>query len=112
MAQAQRESVKGDADSGEDESPVREKPQRPPNRRKKSKEALVEEDIIDGFAILGFRSYEDLEVSSFSFFVNFVYPTEGTFLCVYTPISVSIVYLFVKHQFLCVSVCVRKRYFG
>lgn len=83
MAQAQREMAK-EGDSGEDESPVREKPQRPPNRRKKSKEALVEEDIIDGFAILGFKCYEDLEVSetldytlnmyvlNFSTFLNYI----------------------------------------
>lgn len=61
--QAQRENKVKDGDSGEDDSPVRDKPQRPPIRRKKSKEPLVEEDIIDGFAILGFRTYEDLEVS-------------------------------------------------
>ncbi|KAK7874180.1 hypothetical protein R5R35_006226 [Gryllus longicercus] len=61
--QAQRESKgRGDGDSGEDESPAREKPPRPPNRRKKSKEPAFEEDIIDGFAILAFRTYEDLEV--------------------------------------------------
>lgn len=46
----------------EDELAIREKPPRPPNRRKKSKEPLVEEDIIDGFAILGFKTYDDLEV--------------------------------------------------
>lgn len=62
QAQRQENKVK-DGDSGEDESPVREKPQRPPNRRKKSREPLVEEDIVDGFAILGFKTYEDLEVS-------------------------------------------------
>lgn len=61
--QAQRESKVKDGDSAEDESPAREKPQRPPNRRKKSKEPQFEEDIIDGFAILAFRTYEDLEVS-------------------------------------------------
>jgi len=60
--QAQRESKAKDGDSAEDESPAREKPQRPPNRRKKSKEPPFEEDIIDGFAILAFRTYEDLEV--------------------------------------------------
>ncbi|KAF4527973.1 hypothetical protein B566_EDAN014965 [Ephemera danica] len=63
--QAQRESKAASGqiagDSGEDESPVREKPPRPPNRRKKLKEPLYEEDIIDGFAILAFKSYEDLE---------------------------------------------------
>lgn len=62
--QAQRESKVKDGDSGEDESPAREKPPRPPARRKKSKEPLAEEDIIDGFAIMAFRTYEDLEVSA------------------------------------------------
>lgn len=59
----QREN-KGQPDSAdEDELAIREKPPRPPIRRKKSKEPLVEEDIIDGFAILGFKTYDDLEVS-------------------------------------------------
>lgn len=64
--QAQRENnpKQRDGDSA-DEDIVREKPQRPPNRRKKSKESLVEEDIIDGFAILGFKTYDDLEVRDF-----------------------------------------------
>lgn len=68
---AQRESkvASKDGDSGEEDSESavrREKPLRPPIRRKKSKEPLVEEDIIDGFSILGFRSYDDLEVRSAS----------------------------------------------
>lgn len=63
-----------DPDSGEEDvttatggAPhVRDKPPRPPLRRKKPKEPspLLEEDIIDGFSILGFKSYEDLEVST------------------------------------------------
>ncbi|XP_060803106.1 autism susceptibility gene 2 protein isoform X2 [Amyelois transitella] len=61
--QAQRESKVKDGDSGEDESPAREKPPRPPARRKKSREPLGEEDIIDGFAIMAFRTYEDLETA-------------------------------------------------
>lgn len=66
--QAQRESQgqeKGGGDSAEDESPSREKPQRPPppNRRKRSKEPSFEEDVVDGFAILSFKSYEDIEVA-------------------------------------------------
>ncbi|XP_047990918.1 fibrosin-1-like protein isoform X8 [Leguminivora glycinivorella] len=61
--QAQRESKVKDGDSGEDESPAREKPPRPPTRRKKSREPLGEEDIIDGFAIMAFRTYEDLEAA-------------------------------------------------
>lgn len=64
--QAQRESQVKDGDSAEeDEAPVREKPPRPPNRRKKSKESFVEEDIIDGFSILGFKRFEDIKVSAF-----------------------------------------------
>lgn len=62
--QAQRESNKADhrdGDSG-DEDVIPAKPPRPPNRRKKSKEPLCEEDIIEGFSILQFRTYEDLEV--------------------------------------------------
>lgn len=59
--QAIRENKPDNNDSGEEEDTV--KPQRPPTRRKRSKEPLVEEDIIDGFAILGFKTYEDLEVS-------------------------------------------------
>ncbi|XP_034240214.1 autism susceptibility gene 2 protein-like, partial [Thrips palmi] len=64
--QAQRESQeKGGGDSAEDESPSREKPQRPPppNRRKRSKEPSFEEDVVDGFAILSFKNYEDIEVA-------------------------------------------------
>ncbi|KAJ9587350.1 hypothetical protein L9F63_019132, partial [Diploptera punctata] len=71
--QAQRESKAKDGDSAEDESPAREKPQRPPNRRKKSKEPPFEEDIIDGFAILAFRTYEDLEVVISKIFVVRLY---------------------------------------
>lgn len=56
----------GEPDDSADEDtiqpPVREKP---PQRRKKQKELspLLEEDIVDGFAILAFKTYEDLEVS-------------------------------------------------
>lgn len=56
---AQREH----GDSAEDEALLGAKPPRPPLRRKKTKEAIYDEDIIDGFAILAFKSYEDLEVS-------------------------------------------------
>uniref|UniRef100_A0A1B6L2Q1 Uncharacterized protein n=1 Tax=Graphocephala atropunctata TaxID=36148 RepID=A0A1B6L2Q1_9HEMI len=63
LAQKRENKVKNGADSGEDESPTREKPQRPPppSRRKKSKDPVFEEDVIDGFAILSFKTYEDLE---------------------------------------------------
>lgn len=57
----------GEPDDSADEDtatpPVREKP--PQRRKKQQKEnsPLLEEDIIDGFAILAFKTYEDLEVS-------------------------------------------------
>lgn len=65
LAQKRENKVKNGADSGEDESPTREKPQRPPppSRRKKTKDPAGDEDVIDGFAILSFKSYDDLEVS-------------------------------------------------
>lgn len=57
---------KHELDSGEEDelSSAKEKAQRPPppNRRKK-KEAMFDEDVVDGFAILSFKTYEDLEVS-------------------------------------------------
>lgn len=61
-------------DSADDDTanpPVREKP---PQRRKKQKDnsPLLEEDIIDGFAILAFKTYEDLEVSFFPFLSQFL----------------------------------------
>jgi len=69
QAQRERKCKDGDGDadgdSAEDDSPTREKPPRPPNRRKRSKEPTFEEDIVDGFAILAFRTYEDLEVITF-----------------------------------------------
>lgn len=58
---------KANADESETEDVIPKKPPRPPNRRKKQKdllkEPLCEEDIVEGFSILQFRSYEDLEVS-------------------------------------------------
>ncbi|XP_018319057.1 autism susceptibility gene 2 protein isoform X2 [Agrilus planipennis] len=64
MQRESKANSKHPADSGEEDSEsavLREKPQRPPARRKKSKEPIVEEDIIDGFSILAFRTYDDLE---------------------------------------------------
>lgn len=58
---------KHELDSGEeDELSSKEKAQRPPppNRRKKKETTLFDEDVVDGFAILSFKSYEDLEVSN------------------------------------------------
>lgn len=52
-------------DSADEDMPVsREKPPRPTVRRKRKEKdpsPVLEEDIIDGFAILAFKSYEDLE---------------------------------------------------
>lgn len=50
-----------DEDMADNAPPIREKP---PPRRKKQKEQspLLEEDIVDGFAIMAFKTYEDLEV--------------------------------------------------
>ncbi|XP_069982101.1 uncharacterized protein [Penaeus vannamei] len=56
------ESAKASEDSCEESVPrVRTKPPRP---RKKNKDPLFEEDVVEGFAFLAFKSYEDLEVSS------------------------------------------------
>lgn len=58
---------KANADESEAEDVIPKKPPRPPNRRKKQKdllkEPLCEEDIVEGFSMLQFRSYEDLEVN-------------------------------------------------
>lgn len=56
------ESAKASEDSCEESVPrLRTKPPRP---RKKSKDPLFEEDVVEGFAFLAFKNYEDLEVSS------------------------------------------------
>lgn len=63
---------KHELDSGEEDeelSAAKEKAQRPPppNRRKKKETAaaaMFDEDVVDGFAILSFKSYDDLEVSN------------------------------------------------
>lgn len=64
---------KHELDSGEeDELSVKEKAQRPPppSRRKKKETALFDEDVVDGFAILSFKSYEDLEVNIHDYIPN------------------------------------------
>jgi hypothetical protein len=53
----------GNVDSADEDS----KPIRPPQRRKKANlfkepSPILEEDVVDGFAILSFKTYEDLEV--------------------------------------------------
>ena len=54
------ESSKASEDSCEESIPI--KRSKPPRPRKKNKDPLFEEDIIDGFAILAFKSYEDIQV--------------------------------------------------
>lgn len=56
--------VIADGDSADEDS---KKPIRPPQRRKKANNfkepsPILEEDVVDGFAILSFKTYEDLEV--------------------------------------------------
>lgn len=58
--------VIADGDSADEDS---KKPIRPPQRRKKANifkepSPILEEDVVDGFAILSFKTYEDLEVRS------------------------------------------------
>lgn len=61
-----------DGDSADEDS---KKPIRPPQRRKKANifkepSPILEEDVVDGFAILSFKSYEDLEVSDLFMDIN------------------------------------------
>ena len=56
--------VIADCDSADEDS---KKPIRPPQRRKKANtfkepSPILEEEVVDGFAILSFKTYEDLEV--------------------------------------------------
>lgn len=61
-----------DGDSADEDS---KKPIRPPQRRKKNANTfkepspILEEDVVDGFAILSFKTYEDLEVRCFVYAV-------------------------------------------
>lgn len=72
---------KATADESETEDVIPKKPPRPPNRRKKQKdlfkEPLCEEDVIEGFSILQFRTYEDLEVSFAKGYCPDLHNTEG-----------------------------------
>lgn len=56
--------IGADGDSADEDS---KKPIRPPQRRKKANifkepSPILEEDVVDGFAILSFKTYEELEV--------------------------------------------------
>ncbi|XP_054718963.1 autism susceptibility gene 2 protein-like [Uloborus diversus] len=56
----QRQCAAAEEASENDESPpVRQK--RPPTRKKRIKEPIYQEDIVDGFAFMCFKTYEDLE---------------------------------------------------
>ena len=48
---------------------IKVKPPRPPRKKVKEtlKEALYEEEIIEGFSFVGFKTYEDLEVRLITF---------------------------------------------
>lgn len=73
QAERDRDVVEGGEpdDSADEESPKPPVREKPPQRRKKPKEhsPLLEEDIVDGFAILAFKTYEDLEVSNSLFII-------------------------------------------
>ena len=53
-----------DADNGNEtgDDAIEPRPPRPPNRKRKLKEPLFEEDIVDGFAIYSFKAHGDIEV--------------------------------------------------
>jgi hypothetical protein len=53
------------SDDEENEDMIKVKPPRPPRKkvRETLKEALYEEDIIEGFSFVSYKTYEDLEVS-------------------------------------------------
>lgn len=85
-----------DGDSADEDS---KKPIRPPQRRKKANifkepSPILEEDVVDGFAILSFKTYEDLEVShrlnnnfifkkkkSYVLIMDFLFSTEALKKC-------------------------------
>lgn len=57
------EGAKASEEDSCEESVVPRMRTKPPRPRKKSKEPLFEEDVVEGFAFLAFKNYEDLEVS-------------------------------------------------
>lgn len=60
MQKRQQRAAAEEASENEESPPVRQK--RPPTRKKRIKEPIYQEDIVDGFAFLCFKTYEDLEV--------------------------------------------------
>lgn len=56
----QRQCAVAEISENEESPPVRQK--RPPTRKKRIKEPVFQEDIVDGFAFLCFKTYEDLQV--------------------------------------------------
>ncbi|XP_042898274.1 uncharacterized protein [Parasteatoda tepidariorum] len=59
MQKRQQRQAADISENEEESPPVRQK--RPPTRKKRIKEPIFQEDIVDGFAFLCFKTYEDLE---------------------------------------------------
>lgn len=75
--------VIADGDSADEDS---KKPIRPPQRRKKANifkepSPILEEDVVDGFAILSFKTYEDLEVSRRKTRRHVLWVDDGSGMC-------------------------------
>lgn len=64
MQKRQQRAAAEEASENEESPPVRQK--RPPTRKKRIKEPIYQEDIVDGFAFLCFKTYEDLEVGPYN----------------------------------------------
>lgn len=83
----------GIADSADEDS---KKPIRPPQRRKKANifkepSPILEEDVVDGFAILSFKTYEDLEVRiGFSVFDTRIYVIQPWYIHLVLNINVNV----------------------
>ncbi|GFS13235.1 fibrosin-1 protein [Elysia marginata] len=71
----EEEGASGQDDHGE--SPPRSSKDKTRLKPKKNKSALFEEDIIDGFAIISFKTLEDLEKSSATL-VEISFPTPNS----------------------------------
>ena len=52
---------------------------RTPKRKNKLNTSLAEKDVIDGFLILSFATYQDLEVRELFFYISLSFPQESTF---------------------------------
>lgn len=63
QSKEEEEEASGQDDDHQDESPSRSSKDKCRSKPRKIKNALFEEDIIDGFAIMSFKTLEELEVS-------------------------------------------------